>query len=529
MSKLPSGLKTFEAIDTVRRSAQNENIEATDALFSDTKGHRHTGKPGDAPLIGKEGLAAGAVTSDKVAAGAVVGDKIAANAIVSDKIAASAITTDKIASGAISSDKLASGAVNGDKIARNSVERQHFRSGGLSSNIAKYKSVTITGGELTGVPTTPYTFQWGSKGDNHLWSIPKETTLPQSITISLGKLHNQLEGMSFGSWVGSDISTLPKKFQIEVSTDGNTWTQVYTSGGLYEPFSFIPFTQSLDAAYVRLTVTSHAVSTRTVVSCLAVYSRFHGSADTDALEDIRPWGVNARVQGLSIMAEGNVTDSGAGVLTLDREIIVMNGPAGTYFRVKSGTYALPDWGYLYVDIPYEHAVTVQPLIGRWTEGLRSYDNKDRLVLAQRNGNKTIYLNASIQSRLSGDSPQAERVNGISLRVDKGIFQFNDGSGWRGVGIKKVQRGKGFLRADSSTGEFINYREIVIDAVDVTKTFINVHFTGFQSRPETGSNRLEYTETDLYADLLSPTKIAVHSTFSFQFAFNSYAWEVIEFA
>ncbi|MNK26841.1 hypothetical protein D3C87_451830 [compost metagenome] len=490
MGNLPTGLKTFEAADTVRRLAQNENIEAIDALFNNTKGHRHTGKPGDAPQIGKEGIAAGAVTSEKVAAGAILGDKLA----------------------------------------KSSIERQHLRSGGLSSNIARYKSVTITGGELTGVPTTPYTFQWGSKGDNHLWSLPKEAVLPQSITIFLGKRHIQVEGMSFGSWVGSDLSTMPKGFTIEVSNDAATWTPVFTfGGGMYEPFSMIPFNQSQDATYVRLTVTAHAVSTRTVISCLAVYSRYHGQADGDALEDIRPWGVNARLQGLSIMAEGNVTDNGTGVLTLEKEIIVMNGPAGTYFRVKAGTYQIPDWGYLYVDIPYEHAVTVQPSVGRWTEGLRNYDNKDRLVLAQRNGNKTIYLNASIQSRLSGDLPQAEKVNGISLRVDNGNFQFNDGLGWRGVGIKKVQRGRGYLRADTSTGEYTNYREIIIDAVDMNKTFIKVHFTGFQSRPEWGSDRLEYTETDLVAELVSSTKLTVQSTLSFPFAYNTYAWEVIEFA
>ncbi|GIP24223.1 discoidin domain-containing protein [Paenibacillus sp. J22TS3] len=490
MGKLPSGLKTFEATDTVRRAAQNENIEATDALFSDTKGHRHTGKPGDAPQIGKEGLAAGAVTTDKVAAGAILSDKIA----------------------------------------KNTIERQHLRSGGLSSNVAKYKSVTITGGELSGVPTTPYTFQWGSKGDNHLWSIPKETALPQSITISLGKLHNQVEGMSFGSWVGSDISTLPKGFNIEVSADGKTWTQVYTfSGGMYEPFSFIPFSQAMDAIYVKLTVTAHGSSARTVLSCLSVYSRFHGGVGEDALEDIRPWGLNARMQGLSIMAEGNVTDNGSGVLTLEKEIIVMNGPAGTYFRVKAGAYIIPDWGYLYVDIPYEHAITVQPSVGQWKEGLRSYDSKDRLVLAQRNGNKTIYLNASVQSRLSGDTPQAEKVNGISLRSDKGNFQFNDGLGWRGVGIKKVQRGTGFLRRDQNIPDDTNYREIIIDPVDVSKAFINVYFHGWQARPEWGSNRQEYKETDINAAIIASNKISVFASFNFEYAFNSFSWEVIEFA
>ena len=46
MPKLPSGLTTFEATDTVSRLAQNENIEATDALFHPTAGHKHSAKAG---------------------------------------------------------------------------------------------------------------------------------------------------------------------------------------------------------------------------------------------------------------------------------------------------------------------------------------------------------------------------------------------------------------------------------------------------------------------------------------------------
>lgn len=59
--KLPSGLSTFEPTDTVRRIAQNDNIEATDKLFRGGAGHGHTGKDGDGPKIGGDGIAFGAL------------------------------------------------------------------------------------------------------------------------------------------------------------------------------------------------------------------------------------------------------------------------------------------------------------------------------------------------------------------------------------------------------------------------------------------------------------------------------------
>ncbi|MGV2794523.1 hypothetical protein GNF78_14990, partial [Clostridium perfringens] len=186
-----------------------------------------------------------------------------------------------------------------------------------------------------------------------MWEIPKETALPQSITIHLGREYLRLEGFSFGSWAGSDQSTVPKSFNEEISQNGSEWIKVYEhTAGTYMPFTFLPFLGEVNGYYVRLNVTEHSVSVRTVVSCISVYSRFHGNVDLDPLDDGRSWGLNARTQGLMIIPEGQIKDYGGGKLGIDNNLIVMNPAAGTIFRVNPGTYELPEWGYLYVDIPH---------------------------------------------------------------------------------------------------------------------------------------------------------------------------------
>lgn len=312
----------------------------------------------------------------------------------------------------------------------------------FNSNIAKYKKVTVTGGKLTGNPTTPFTFQTGSPGDNHMWEIPKETALPQSITVHLGREFLRLEGFSFGSWVGSDQSTVPKSFNVEISQNGSEWIKVYEhSAGTYMPFTFLPFLGEVNGYYVRLNVTEHSVSVRTVVSCISVYSRFHGNVDLDPLDDGRSWGLNARTQGLMIIPEGQIKDYGGGKLGIDKNLIVMNPAAGTFFRVNPGTYELPEWGYLYVDIPHRHAQHIDPKIGKWVDGDRGYDNKDRIIIAQRNGYDDIFMNSAIKAKIAGVLPDADKVDGIDLRTNNGYLEFNDGTGWRSVSaVKKVQRG-----------------------------------------------------------------------------------------
>ncbi|RCX16469.1 hypothetical protein DFP94_11289 [Fontibacillus phaseoli] len=571
MPKLPSGLNTFEASDIVRRIAQNENIEAIDALFHEAQGHRHTGKGGDAPQIGKEGIATGAVvteklanatvTADKIAGGAVLADKLAAGAVTGDKIAAGAVNTnkivtgavtaDKIAGGAILTDKLAAGAVTGDKIAsaavstdkiaanavntdkiatgavtsgkisKNSLDRQHLRQGGLSSNIAKFKRVSVTAGTLTGNPTTPFTFQWGSVGDSHLWTLPKEVVLPQSLTIYLGKEYVRLEGMSFGSWVGSDLSRMPRGFYAEVSANGTDWTRVYSqTGTVNEPFTFLPFNPVTNGQYVRLTITEASVSLENVISCLAVYSSYHGNVDLDPLEDERSWGLNARLQGLMIIPEGQIRDYGGGQLGIYKSLIVMNPGSGTYFRVNPGTYELPDWGYLYVDIPHVNAQSITPKIGKWLEGSRGYDNKDRIVIAQRNANEDIFMNSAIQAKIAGILPNADKVDGIDFQTKNGYLEFDDGTGWKNVAaVKKVQRGYVALYNDGTWSDGERF-VLTMNAVNIEKSFLNVSSTG-------STNGSPKYNAGVRGRILNATQFEVVTIFSPLFD-QRISWEVIEF-
>ncbi|MCK8487128.1 discoidin domain-containing protein [Paenibacillus sp. MBLB2552] len=228
MPKLPSGLTTFEPSDTVRRTAQNENIEAIDALFRATGGHRHTGKAGDAPQIGTEGIAVGAVTSDRIALS----------------------------------------AVTGDRVARATLCRRHLKSGRLSGNVAKYKPFTVTGGVVVGVPTAPYR----QYGDNY-WLVNRSSVpFPQSITVNLTTEYYEIEGISFeNNWVAP-----PRNFYVEISSDNTNWTRAYTysHSGTEQPPQYHPFDQLFHGSYVRLTLTEPGNQTNIAyVSGFGVFSR----------------------------------------------------------------------------------------------------------------------------------------------------------------------------------------------------------------------------------------------------------------
>lgn len=497
MPTLPSGLRTYEANEIVRRISQNENIEATDALFHAAEGHKHSGKPGDAPLIGKEGLAANSVTTEKLSAQAVT------------------------------KDKLADAAVTGSKVARNELDRVHLRSSGISSNVAKFKKVTVTAGSLSGLPTTPYTFQGGELADNHLWSIPNTSPLPQSITIDCQKEYKSLEGMSFGSTSGANPSNAPKGFYVEGSNNMTNWTRLYThSGGDYELFSFIPFNPIADWRYIRLTIIERKTGAAfTDVSCLAVYNRFHGNTDMEVLDDQRAWGLNARLQGLMIIPEGSVSDNGSGKLTFSGALMVMNPASGTYFRIQAGSFDLGTWGYLYVDLPFRHGVTVSASVGTWADNSleRLYDYKNRIILAQRNGNGSIYLNSALQARLSGTNPDADKVDGIDFRIFNGRLEYNGGAGWKGVGVKSVQRGTTVI-----TGNNQNHG-ININAVDISKSMVNIHHTGYTQQYLTSFNQEFYSNVSVHARLMSDTQLQFYIRTGIAAVYTEVAWEVIEFA
>ena len=125
-------------------------------------------------------------------------------------------------------------------------------------------------------------------------------------------------------------------------------------------------------------------------------------AATGFVSNLRAWGLNARTQGMLIFPEGTVTDDGAGNLNFGSTAIIMNPASGSYIRVQSGTYALGNWEYLYVDIPptATRGATVVPTVAVWSDGDRAYDARDRVVLCQRQGLGRIYCQFVLPARIT---------------------------------------------------------------------------------------------------------------------------------
>lgn len=512
-NKLPTNLHTFEANDTVSRAAQNENIKVIDALFHPSSGHRHSGEPGDAPPIGSGGLATGAVIAAKIASGAVISEKLAAASVTSDKLAAfavmnsnlglgavsadklaeasvtgsriapasvnaghivdgavtenklapasitsskltnGAITADKVAENAITSVKVADNAVTANKLANNSVDRRHLRGGGLGSNIAKFKPVSVTGGNLTGSPTVHY----AADGENQ-WSINRMVQLPQFLTINLGKTYHGIEGMSFGTANGADAAQAPRGFYIEASLNNGTWTRVYTHpGGGYTPFTYLPFIGAASAAYIRLVITERSEGDITSVSAIAVYSSYYGAIEQEALNDTRPWGLNARLQGMMVIPQGDITDDGNGYIYINNTIAVVNAAAGMKFTIYGGGYHLPSWGYLYVDIPTAipsawNNVTANLAVGEYPLSVKQYDNPNRLIIAQRGEDGYAYFNCALPARVAGTRMNADSVNGIEFRSYYNQYlEYKHGSGWQ---MLENKYGAGFAAMLSSDKQTI---------------------------------------------------------------------------
>jgi hypothetical protein len=127
-----------------------------------------------------------------------------------------------------------------------------------------------------------------------------------------------------------------------------------------------------------------------------------GSNLTAMVQNLATWGLNARVQGLMIIPEGNVRDDGAGTLQLYSTVIVMNPASGSWVRVAAGSYVLGSWGYLYINLPptSTRGTTVAPSVGTWTDSDVAYAGRDRIVLAQRMGTGLIFTRFTQQANQS---------------------------------------------------------------------------------------------------------------------------------
>lgn len=444
MAQLPSGLKTFEPSDIVRRAAQNENIEALDRFVVKTS----------------------------------------------------------------------------------------------SANVAKNKRAAATGGVLIGLPTAPWSS--AAAGEGGRWALPAGSVYPLSLTVDLGLPCAKLEGISFGGWPVQSAASLPKDFIVEASPNGTDWIKTYDHAGkpAYSPLSYLPFSANADCRYVRLTVKAAAAADGSAsVSCLSVFSSSHGNRDLDPLDDERGWGLNARLQGLVVMSEGGIVDDGAGKVTLDGTLIVMNPASGSYIRVSRGTFTLGAWDYLYIDLPFGTAGEIAAQKGVYLENGRPYDHRNRLVLAQRNGVGLVHFNFAITSRLAGSNTLAQRaltadyaagagnatsaanadkVDGIHFSAAGGKLQYNDGTGWKGVGIKRV------LRGTTAIGYPNISIEVPLPGVDSSKSFLQVTSSLYTHKNDTSFS------SGVFAQLFNDRIYLFSSQLALGRDFHI-SWEVIEFA
>lgn len=129
-----------------------------------------------------------------------------------------------------------------------------------------------------------------------------------------------------------------------------------------------------------------------------------GTSNSAFIQNLSAWGLNARVQGILIMPEGNVTDDGAGNLTIPSTII-MNPLSGSWIRVAAGTYTLGGWQSLWAPIPPTGArgTTVTPTVLAWSDTDRNYDGRDRVLLAQRQSAGPIYTRFGVQANYTGNA------------------------------------------------------------------------------------------------------------------------------
>lgn len=449
MRKLPSGLNAFEPSDAVRREAQNANIEVLDKFINNGKVHRHTGKPGDAPQIGNEGISSG------------------------------------------------------------SIDRHHLNSGKLSGNIAKYKPVTITGGELRGLPTAPYYIS--SSKEYNWWRIPKDTGYPQSITIHLEDAFSIIEAVSF-EFIPAPQTTKPFTCIVEVGSD-NEWKEVFNEildGVDRSPLLW--FAEPKEGSKVRLTLNGLPTDMEMFITRLAVYSQSSRGLEEEPLEDRRPWGLVARMQGLLAISPNPIIDNSNSV-TLGGHIYVLNPMADTYFVITAGTFPLLNNEYLYAEFNYYHnnGLSQVPSVGKadYNNLPHLYARRDNFILLYRFGGK-IYLHPLLQAKLQTASGAPINLQAADSGDEyQGALQMNNV-----LGIKKVQRGVAQFPENKHS------ISIQISPVQVEKSIINV------TQKEEDNNGIIYNAS-LRGRIISSNEVEVSLESFSEGALIT--WEVIEYA
>jgi len=116
------------------------------------------------------------------------------------------------------------------------------------------------------------------------------------------------------------------------------------------------------------------------------------------------------------------------------------------------------------------------------------------------------------------------VDGIDFQTKNGFLEFNDGTGWRGVGIKSVQRGTAsFAEAIIGGGSMVN--DITIAAVNPQKAYINITTSGVTHWSQTSP----MMDSSVCARIVGNDKVRFNFKDGIYDAYVEISWEVIEFA
>lgn len=205
------------------------------------------------------------------------------------------------------------------------------------------------------------------------------------------------------------------------STNGHIWTLLAAGQSNTAPGTFQVYDNT--AAAIRFQIDGGGnvgIGTTAPGSTLDV----GGASNSAFIQNLAAWGLNARTQGVIIIPEGPVTDNGAGDLTIPTTII-MNPLSGSWVRVTAGTYSLGAWGSLWAPIPptASRGTSVTPSVLAWVDSERTYDGRDRVLLAQRNGGGHIWTRFGLPANLSS----ATSLGGATPAGNDGSIQFKSGS------------------------------------------------------------------------------------------------------